>query len=181
MITKHLTSAEATSHIAATVEATNVMLEEINDQRDLAIKPFSRKLSALQRKYKAQETKLKPVMMSLFHNPGISETTASLIKSYGSFSYSSGTSNATYKREGDNKSAAICYIYLVNEKVGKEKYGLFNDKYPIAYQTKNQLEIIVGRARVTIYSSDKALVDKGLDATLASLVNIEKLESILTP
>ena len=175
----NLTAPEATKDVAATVEAANVMLEDIDDERDIAIKPFSRKLSALQRKYKPQETTLKPFMLDVFREKGDSESTESLTKSYGSFNYSSGTSSATYKQPGDNKSAAICYIYLVNEKVGKEKFGLFNDKYPVAYRSQNQLEILVGQTRVTIYSSHKDLGDSKLDATLTSLVNIEKLESML--
>lgn len=184
----NLTSQEGIKDVAATVEATNVMLEELKDQHDLTVKPLSRKFTALQRKYKTAESKLKPVMLKLFREQDNSEATAdaaaqrnSLNRSYGSFSYSSGTASGSYKREGENTSAAICYIYLVNEKVAQEKNGLFASKYPIAYRSKNQLEVLVGNVRVTISSSDPELNDKQLDATLTSLVDFEALEEILAP
>ena len=177
----NLTTPEATKNLAATVKTANALLGNIEDERFKAMKPFTHKLTALQQKYKGRETTLDPVMMKLFREKGASGPTARLTKSYGTFSYSSGISSATYKRKGEKESAAICDIYLVNDKVGKEKYGLFNDKYPITYQTDFQLEVIVGRSRVTIYSSDKAILGGGLDAALTSLVDIEKLAAMLKP
>ena len=177
----NLTSAEAIKNVAATVESANSMLDDIGDERDRAIKPFSRKLSTLQRKYVAQEAALNPVMIALFREKGAVESTASLVRSYDSFSYSSGTASATYIREGGDKSAAICYIYLFNDKVGKEEYGLFLGKYPIAYQNRNQLEVLIGKTRVTIYAAEKDLGGNQLEATLLSLVDIEKFEAMLAP
>ena len=177
----NLTSVEATNDVAATEESANAILEDIETERDSAVKPVARQLAVLQRKYKAKEIMLKPVLMKLFREKGDSGPTASLIKSFGSFSYSSGTANATYKRESDNDSAAIFYIYLVNDKVAQKKYGMFRDKYPVVFRSKHQLEILVGRARVTIYSSDHELDNKRLGSTLSSLVDIEKLETMLTP
>jgi len=176
-----LTSDQGTKDVATTVESTSVMLEELKDEHDLKTKPFTRKFSALQRKYKTAETKLKPVLLELFREQGNSEATAELIRSYGSFSYSSGTASSSYKREGQSKSAAICYIYLVNEKVGQEKFGLFAEKYPVAYRSKNQLEVLVGNVRVTVYSSDSELNDQQLDATLTNLVDLDALEALLMP
>ena len=176
-----LTSEKALKDIPATVETGKVILEDISDEQDIAIKPFSRKLTALQRKYKPHETALESVMTGLFREKLKAKATNTLSKTYSLFSYSSGTSSATYRREGETTSAAICYIYLVNDKIGKEKYGLFKDKYPVSYRSRNQLEVLVGSARVTIYSSDKVVVDGGLDATLASLVDIEKLALFLQP
>ena len=177
----NLTSDDATKNLAATLETIKGLSEEITDEQEIAIKPFSRKLSALQRHYEPQETILKPVIKKLFRDNGNSKTTEDLIKSYDSFSFSSGTSSGTYRRTGENTSTAICYIYLVNEKVGKKKYGMFNEKYPVAYRSRNQLEILVGQARVTIYSSDRNVLEDGLDETLASLVDIEKLAAMLAP
>ena len=176
-----LTSTDATNNVAATIESTNVMLEDIKDERDTAVKPFAREFTALQRKYKAQETQLKPVMLELFREAGNAEATANLNRSYGSFSYSSGTASATYKGEGESKSAAICYIYLANEKIAKEELGMVNDKYPVAYRSNNQLEILVGNCRVTIYSAGKKLNGKQLDSSLLSFVDVEKLEAMMTP
>ena len=176
-----LTNAEAIKDVDATAETANVLLEEISDEGDAAIKPFARKLSALQRKYIAQETKLKPAVIGLFREQGNSNSTSGLARNYDSFSYSSGTASATYVREGGDKSAAICYIYLFNDKVGKQQYGLFLGKYPIAYQNKNQLEVLVGDTRVTINSAEKDLGGEQLNATLLSLVDFEKLEAMLAP
>ena len=177
----NLTSAEATRNVAATVKTAKLLLDENDDERVSAIKPFSRKRAVLQREYKAKELTLSPAVLGLFREKGDLDSTASLIKSHGSFSYSSGTSSATYKRKGDDKSAAICYIYFFNDKVGKKEFGRFLDKYPISYRSSNQLEILVGRARVSISSADRNLGRKQLDATLASLVDIAKLESMLAP
>ena len=158
-----------------------MLLEDLKDSHAQNVKPLNRQFSALQRKYKAAETKLKPVMLKLFREQGNSETTANLTRSYGSFSYSTGATSGSYKREGQSKSAAICYIYLINEKVGQEKYGLFAETHPVAYRSESQLEVLVGNVRVTIYSSDPELNDKQLDATLTSLVDFEALEAILAP
>ena len=174
-----LTSPEATKNVATSIETANAMIADIEKQQDAAIKPFSRKLFALKREHKAQELTLEPIMMSLFRDRGDSQTTSALRKRYGSFSYSAGNSSATYKLEGKEKSAVICYIYLSNEKVGKQEYGLFNNKYPIAYRGSNQLEIIVGRTLITIYASDRRWAGKQLNATLSSLIDIEKLEMML--
>jgi len=177
----NLTSDQATKDVAATVESTNVMLADLKDQHARKVKPLARQFSALQLKYKTAETKLKPVLLKLFREQGNSKTTADLTRSYGSFSYSTGATSGSYKREGQNKSAAICYIYLINEKVGQERYGLFADKYPVAYRSKGQLEVLVDKVRVTIYSSDPELNDKQLDTTLANLVDFEALEAMLVP
>ena len=177
----NLTSAEATRDVEATVKTANAMLQDISEQQDRAIKPFSRKLTVLQRKYLPQETTLTPVVFSLFREKGNSESTANLVRSYDTFSYSSGTASGTYFREGEDKSAAICYIYLFNNKVGKKEYGLFLGKYPIAYQNRNQLEVLVGTTRVTIYAAEKGLGGKQIKATLSSLIDIEKLEAMLAP
>ena len=75
----------------------------------------------------------------------------------------------------------ICYIYLVNEKTGQEKFGLFAEKYPIAYRSKSQLEVVVDNVLVTIYSSDPELNDKQIDETLTSLIDFEALEAMLAP
>jgi len=61
----NLTNADAIKNVAKTVEATNVMLEDIRDERDDKVKPFARRLSALQRKHKPEETKLKPIVFLL--------------------------------------------------------------------------------------------------------------------
>ncbi len=177
----NLTNADAIKNVAKTVEATNVMLEDIRDERDDKVKPFARRLSALQRKHKPEETKLKPIILKFFREKGDTEAIADVSKSYGSFSYSSGTASATYKRPDQNQSAAICYIYLISDKVGQQKYGMFRDKYPIAYRSNHQLEVMVGRSRITIYSSDPKMSDQQLDATLTSLVDIESLEKMLAP
>ena len=177
----NLTSDQGIKDVAATVESTNAMLEDLKNKHDLKVKPLTRQFTALQRKYKTAETKLKPVMLKLFREQGSSGAAADLTRSYGSFSYSSGATSGSYKREGQIKSAAICYIYLINEKVGQEKYGLFAEKYPVAYRSKSQLEVLVGNARVTIYSSDPDLNDKQLDTTLANLVDFEALEVMLAP
>ena len=176
-----LTTAEAIKNAEATIELANVAIEDIDDERNTAIKPLTRKQSALQRKYKEREGKLKPVVLSVFLKTGDSEATADLTRSYGSFSYSSGSASATYKREGETKAACTCYFYLVNEKPPKEKHGKFDNIYPIAHRTKNQLEVLVGQSRVTIYSSDKDLFDKSLDATMSGLVDFNKIEALLTP
>ena len=177
----NLTSDQGIKDVAATVESTNAMLEDLKNKHDLKVKPLTRQFTALQRKYKTAETKLKPVMLKLFREQGSSGAAADLTRSYGSFSYSSGATSGSYKREGQIKSAAICYIYLINEKVGQEKYELFAEKYPVAYRSKSQLEVLVGNARVTIYSSDPDLTDKQLDTTLANLVDFEALEVMLAP
>ena len=177
----NLTSDLGTKDIVATVAATNGILKKLKDQHNLQVKPLTKQFTTLQRKYKAAETKLKPVMLKLLREQGNSEATAELIRSYGSFSYSSGTVNGSYKREGQNKSAVICYIYLVNEKMGQEKFGLFAEKYPIAFRSQSQLEVLVGNVRVTIYSSDPELNDKQIDATLKSIVDFEALEAMLAP
>ena len=52
----NLTSDDATKNLAATMETINGLSEEISDEQEIAIKPFSRKLSALQRHYEPQET-----------------------------------------------------------------------------------------------------------------------------
>jgi len=62
----NLTNAESAKNVAATIELANVTLEDINDERALALKPLNRRKSALQRQYKPQEDLLKPVMLSLF-------------------------------------------------------------------------------------------------------------------
>ena len=176
-----LTSDQGTKDVAATIESTNVMLEDLKDQHDLKVKPLNQQFTALQRKYKAVEKKLKPSMLKLFRDQGTSEATAELTRNYGSFSYSAGTASGSYKRTGQSKSAAICYIYLVNEKMGQKKYGLFAEKYPIAHQSKSQLEVLVGNARVTIYSSDPELNGNQIGATLTSLIDLEALEALLAP
>ena len=177
----NLTSSEAIKDTAAAEEAAKKLLANIEDERDLAIKPFSRKLSALRRTYKARELNLNPVIMNLFREKGDSKSSASLKKSYGSFSYSSGTSSATYKREGKEASSAICYIYLFNDKVGKVRYGKFLDKYPIAYKNKNQLEVLVGETRVTINTAETKLGGNQIEETLSGLVDFEKFEALLAP
>ena len=177
----NLTSDLGTKDVVATVAATNGILKKLKDQHNLQVKPLTKQFTTLQRKYKAAETKLKPIMLKLLREQGNSEATAELIRSYGSFSYSSGTVNGSYKREGQNKSAVICYIYLVNEKMGQEKFGLFAEKYPIAFRSQSQLEVLVGNVRVTIYSSDPELNDKQIDATLKSIVDFEALEAMLAP
>ena len=177
----NLTSDLGTKDVVATVAATNGILKKLKDQHNLQVKPLTKQFTTLQRKYKAAETKLKPVMLKLLREQGNSGATAELIRSYGSFSYSSGTVNGSYKREGQNKSAVICYIYLVNEKMGQEKFGLFAEKYPIAFRSQSQLEVLVGNVRVTIYSSDPELNDKQIDATLKSIVDFEALEAMLAP
>ena len=177
----NLTRDLGTKDVVATVAATNGILKKLKDQHNLQVKPLTKQFTTLQRKYKAAETKLKPVMLKLLREQGNSEATAELIRSYGSFSYSSGTVNGSYKREGQNKSAVICYIYLVNEKMGQEKFGLFAEKYPIAFRSQSQLEVLVGNVRVTIYSSDPELNDKQIDATLKSIVDFEALEAMLAP
>ena len=177
----NLTSDQNAKDVAATVATANAILKKLKDQHNVKIKPLTTKFATLQRKYKAAETRLKPVMLKLFREQGNSETTEKLTRSYGSFSYSTGATSGSYKREGQNKSAAICYIYLINEKVGQEKYGLFAEKYPVAYRSKNQLEVLVDKVRVTIYSSEPELNDKQLDTTLANLVDFEALEAMLAP
>ena len=177
----NLTRGKAASEAEASEDATHRMLKKLDDARNKAVEPLSRKLSALRRNYKRQEIILDPVMMGLFRERGNTDATTNLKKSFGTFSFSSGTASATYKRKDALESAAICFIYLVNDKVGKKKYGLFNDKHPIVYRSQHKLEILVGQTRVTISSSDKAIVDNGLDAALSSLVDIKKLESMLAP
>ena len=177
----NLTSDQNAKDVAATVATANAILKKLKDQHNVKKKPLTTKFATLQRKYKAAETRLKPVMLKLFREQGNSETTEKLTRSYGSFSYSTGATSGSYKREGQNKSAAICYIYLINEKVGQEKYGLFAEKYPVAYRSKNQLEVLVDKVRVTIYSSEPELNDKQLDTTLANLVDFEALEAMLAP
>jgi len=177
----NLTNAEAVKNVARTVKTTNVMLGNIGDERDEKVRLFANRLSALQRKYKPEETKLKPVILKFFREKGNTKATADVLKSYGSFSYSSGTASATYKRPDQKQSTAICYIYLVSDKVGQKKYGMFRDKYPIAYRNNNQLEVMVGRSRVTIYLSDPKLSGQQLDLTLTSLIDFESLEKMLAP
>ena len=177
----NLTSDQSTKDVAATVEYTHAMLEALKNKHDLKVKPLTRQFTALQRKYKTAETRLKPVMLKLFREQGSSGAAADLTRSYSSFSYSTGATSGSYKRAGQNKSAAICYIYLINEKAGQEKYGLFAEKHPVAYRSKSQLEVLVGKVRVTIYSSDPELNDKQLDTTLTSLVDFKALEAMLAP
>ena len=177
----NLTSDQNVKDVVATIEAANETLKKLKNQHSLKVKPLTRRFTTLQRKYKAAETKLKPVMLKLLREKGNSKATAELTRSYGSFSYSSGTTNGSYKREGQSKSAVICYIYLVNEKTGQEKFGLFAEKYPIAYRSKSQLEVVVDNVLVTIYSSDPELNDKQIDETLTSLIDFEALEAMLAP
>lgn len=175
------TTPEAIEDAAATIELANVAIEDIDDERTTAIKPLSRKQSALQRKYQDQEGKLKPAVLSVFREAGDSEATSGLTRSYASFSYSSGSASGTYKREDGTKAACTCYVYLANDKVAKDKYGKFEEKYPIIYCSKNQLEVLVGPCRVTVYSRDKEFSDKSLDATMSALVDFEKIEALLAP
>jgi hypothetical protein len=173
-----LTSAAGIKDVKATVENANILIEDIDDERTMALKPFKRKLSALERKYEEQEDKLEPIIEGLFREQGI-ESGSELTRSYASFNYSSGSGSGSFKMKGEDKTACGCGIYLADEKPAKEKLGKLNDKYPICYSSKTQLEIRVGAARVTIYSSNPKYTDKALGETLTNLVDLEKLESLV--
>ena len=53
----NLTSDQGIKDVAATVESTNAMLEDLKNKHDLKVKPLTRQFTALQRKYKTAETK----------------------------------------------------------------------------------------------------------------------------
>ncbi len=175
----NFTSAEAIKDVATAVESANVMVEDISDELNIAIKPLARKKSSLQRKYEKQEKQLKPVLAGIFRESGGSEATTGLTRAYGSFSYSAGIANASYKRGEDRKTVCNCFLYLGNDKKADEELGEFADKYPIASRSKYQLDVIVGSCRVSAYSTDKQLLEEGLDAAMSSLVDFEKLERLL--
>jgi hypothetical protein len=171
-----LTGAEALKDPETAIEDANVLIEDIDDERKTALRPIERERSKLTRSFKDQESKLEPVMEGLFR-----ETGAGVKRKYASFSYANGSANATFQQEEKGPTVVTCYIYLVNTKPAKEKLGKAKDKYPIAYQSKNQIEILVGPTRVTAYSSNKDFNDKKLADTLFELVDLEKLETLATP
>jgi len=171
-----LTTPESLNDIETAIEEANILIEDIDDERKSALRPFERERSKLTRSFKDQESKLQPIMKSLFR-----ETAAGLNRKYASFSYANGSANANYKKDKKTSSAVSCFIYLANAKPAKKKLGKAKDKYPIAYQSKNQIEILVGPTRVTAYSSDADFNDKKLADTLFELVDLEKLETLATP
>lgn len=173
-----LTSAKSIDDVKSTIETANVTIEDINDERMLALKPINRKFSALQRKYRDQEEKLEPVIEGLFRESGINSA-SELKRSYASFNYSSGSASGNFKKDGDKKTVCTCMIYLADDKPAKEKLGKLNDTYPICYAAKTQMEIRVGNARVTIYSSNSKFNDKAIGETLSNVVDLEKLASLV--
>lgn len=173
-----LTSADSINDLDSTVETANIAIEDVDDERTIALKPLKRKLSALQRKYKEREDKLEPIIEGLFRETGI-DSASSLNRSYASFNYSSGSASGNFKKDGNNKTVCTCTIYLADEKPAKKKLGKFNDQYPICYVSRTQMEIRIGTARVTIYSGDTVFNDKVIGKTLADVVDLEKLASLV--
>jgi hypothetical protein len=173
-----LTSPEGIGDLKSTVETANITIEDINDERTIALKPLKRKLSALQRKYEDQEEDLEPFIEGLFRESGI-DSASELKRSYASFNYSSGSASGNFKKDGDKKTVCTCMIYLADDKPAKKELGKLNDKYPICYAAKTQMEIRVGNARVTIYSSNSKYNDKAIGTTLSDVVDLEKLASLV--
>lgn len=167
----------AEDNLKGTIEKAYTLIDDFDDQRDEARRPFEKQKSALERQFKPNQEKLKPVLVSLFREVGDNEMTAEIKRSYASFYYAMAEASAQFKR-GD-KSACSIRVILVHDDMPDEKLGKMDDKYPYITQRDSQLEILVGTAKVSIYASDSALRKDNLPKTLKGLVDLEALEKLV--
>ncbi|MEL7498067.1 MAG: hypothetical protein AAFN77_10680 [Planctomycetota bacterium] len=176
---KDLTTGDALKDVKTTIETGHSQMEDLNDARADELRPIERQRSALQREFKDQEDKLEPIMEALFFEKGNNELTKDLNRNYASFSYLSGESGGQFKKGDVNSTVCSLRVYLVHDSIADEKLGKLDEKYPIVSQRDSQLEILVGDALVTLYSSKSEYNKENLGKTLTGLVDLEKLQSLL--
>ncbi len=177
---QNLTSGDAVSEdkVAKTIEEAHVKIEDIGDDRTVAMRPLDREKSALQREFSDQEDKLEPFMESLFPEQGSGELTSDLARSYASFSYSTAQASGQYKRDGKTLACSL-RIYLVAPQRAQKDLGKVADKYTIVSKSTNQLDVLVGNGMVNIYTSDRKLNGDSLEKVLLELLDLEKLAELM--
>lgn len=172
---KSMTTDESLKDPSATITKIQTKIDDIDDERAIAARPIERTRTELQREFKDREDQLEPVMEALCFEKGQNELTSSLMRSYASFTYSTAQVSGQYKKEEKGSIVCTIRIFLDPSKSADPKLGMLNDKYPIVAKRDTQLEIMVGKAIVEIYSSANDFKKDNLGTTVIGLVDVEKL------